>query len=98
MPSDEKRAPVGLRPAETLPLSGRQDLNLRPLDPQSSALPSCATSRSPGPAGRGQVEITAVGGPFAPPAVPGGSGASGPAFPDPHRDPDRRPGEVERLA
>jgi hypothetical protein len=26
-------------------LSGRQDLNLRPLDPQSSALPSCATSR-----------------------------------------------------
>src|SRR4051812_17695330 len=26
--------------------SGRQDLNLRPLDPQSSALPSCATSRS----------------------------------------------------
>src|SRR5690606_1708965 len=30
--------------------SGRQDLNLRPLDPQSSALPSCATSRPP-PAG-----------------------------------------------
>jgi hypothetical protein len=27
--------------------SGRQDLNLRPLDPQSSALPSCATSRPP---------------------------------------------------
>jgi hypothetical protein len=27
--------------------SGRQDLNLRPLDPQSSALPSCATSRYP---------------------------------------------------
>ena len=27
--------------------SGRQDLNLRPLDPQSSALPSCATSRCP---------------------------------------------------
>ena len=25
--------------------SGRQDLNLRPLDPKSSALPSCATSR-----------------------------------------------------
>ena len=25
--------------------SGRQDLNLRPLDPQSSALPGCATSR-----------------------------------------------------
>jgi hypothetical protein len=32
---------TGLRPA-----SGRQDLNLRPLDPQSSALPSCATSRA----------------------------------------------------
>ncbi len=29
-------------------LSGRQDLNLRPLDPQSSALPSCATSRGLG--------------------------------------------------
>lgn len=28
--------------------SGRQDLNLRPLDPQSSALPSCATSRGLG--------------------------------------------------
>ena len=27
--------------------SGRQDLNLRPLDPQSSALPNCATSRHP---------------------------------------------------
>ena len=26
-------------------LSGCQDLNLRPLDPQSSALPSCATAR-----------------------------------------------------
>ena len=25
--------------------SGRQDLNLRPLDPQSSALPNCATPR-----------------------------------------------------
>ena len=25
--------------------SGRQDLNLRPLDPQSSALPDCATPR-----------------------------------------------------
>lgn len=25
--------------------SGREDLNLRPLDPQSSALPSCATPR-----------------------------------------------------
>ena len=32
-------------------LSGRQDLNLRPLDPQSSALPSCATSRHPSGAG-----------------------------------------------
>ena len=27
------------------PLSEREDLNLRPLDPQSSALPDCATSR-----------------------------------------------------
>src|SRR4051812_21146398 len=27
--------------------SERQDLNLRPLDPQSSALPSCATLRGP---------------------------------------------------
>src|SRR5579862_8912201 len=27
-------------------LSGRRDLNPRPLDPQSSALPSCATSRN----------------------------------------------------
>ena len=27
------------------PLSEREDLNLRPLDPQSSALPNCATSR-----------------------------------------------------
>ncbi|SVB06636.1 uncharacterized protein METZ01_LOCUS159490, partial [marine metagenome] len=25
--------------------SGREDLNLRPLDPQSSTLPDCATSR-----------------------------------------------------
>ena len=33
--------------------SGRRDLNPRPLDPQSSALPSCATSRNypPGRAG-----------------------------------------------
>src|SRR3989442_4629650 len=28
--------------------SGRQDLNLRPLDPQSSALPGCATPRPTG--------------------------------------------------
>jgi hypothetical protein len=28
-----------------LPPSGRPDLNRRPLDPQSSALPNCATSR-----------------------------------------------------
>ena len=32
-------------PPYTRTPSGRQDLNLRPLDPQSSALPSCATSR-----------------------------------------------------
>jgi hypothetical protein len=30
--------------------SGRRDLNPRPLDPQSSALPSCATSRHCSPA------------------------------------------------
>ena len=45
----EKGAPEKLRnpcrPVKTW--SGRQDLNLRPLDPQSSALPSCATSRCP---------------------------------------------------
>jgi hypothetical protein len=29
--SDRKRIPAGLWPAETLSLSGRQDLNLRPL-------------------------------------------------------------------
>jgi hypothetical protein len=28
-------------------LSGWRDLNSRPLDPQSSALPSCATARGP---------------------------------------------------
>jgi hypothetical protein len=28
-------------------LSGWRDLNSRPLDPQSSALPSCATARAP---------------------------------------------------
>ena len=33
----------GLLPAHTP--SGRPDLNRRPLDPQSSALPNCATSR-----------------------------------------------------
>ncbi|GAA2230462.1 hypothetical protein GCM10010232_15980 [Streptomyces amakusaensis] len=41
--------------------SGRQDLNLRPLDPQSSALPSCATSRSRAlfglPAGRAEATL-----------------------------------------
>jgi hypothetical protein len=43
----------GGAPADITPpidLSGRQDLNLRPLDPQSSALPSCATSRPGGAA------------------------------------------------
>jgi hypothetical protein len=34
---------IGRWPA--ISLSGRRDLNPRPLDPQSSALPSCATSR-----------------------------------------------------
>ncbi len=47
--------------------SGRQDLNLRPLDPQSSALPSCATSRCVPWCPRGeprektQVNLTAPG-------------------------------------
>ena len=27
--------------------SGREDLNLRPLDPEPSALPNCATPRKP---------------------------------------------------
>src|SRR3954471_18499310 len=40
-----EKGPRRLPPAKTLRPSGRQDLNLRPLDPQSSALPSCATSR-----------------------------------------------------
>ena len=40
-----EKGPRRLSPAKTLRPSGRQDLNLRPLDPQSSALPSCATSR-----------------------------------------------------
>jgi hypothetical protein len=39
--------------------SGRQDLNLRPLDPQSSALPSCATSRPP-PKEPGQLSARAM--------------------------------------
>jgi hypothetical protein len=34
------------RSAEYRALSGRQDLNLRPLAPQASALPGCATPRS----------------------------------------------------
>ena len=40
---DGAASPKRLLPAETL--SGWRDLNPRPLDPQSSALPSCATSR-----------------------------------------------------
>ena len=42
-----KLRPVALRhvSAGIMIQSGRQDLNLRPLDPQSSALPSCATPR-----------------------------------------------------
>ena len=45
--SDATRGSDAMYPGQS-PLdqpSGRQDLNLRPLDPQSSALPSCATSR-----------------------------------------------------
>ena len=44
--------------------SERQDLNLRPLDPQSSALPGCATLRRwiSGAANEGLAEARAVGG------------------------------------
>src|SRR5204862_7916573 len=52
--TDRARDPLGGRPRlyecvlATLPIgwSRRRDLNPRPLDPQSSALPNCATSRS----------------------------------------------------
>ena len=45
--TDRNALTLGCHPtsAGLLRPSGRQDLNLRPLDPQSSALPSCATSR-----------------------------------------------------
>jgi len=42
---DRIRAAASLSPA-VLP-SGWRDLNPRPLDPQSSALPNCATARPP---------------------------------------------------
>ncbi len=51
-----KKAPAGSRLRRPFALSGRQDLNLRPLDPQSSALPSCATSRCPSDLGFPLVE------------------------------------------
>src|SRR5262249_44930113 len=50
----------------TLPLvralswSGRRDLNPQPLDPQSSALPSCATSRCRSPGSRYSVAHTST--------------------------------------
>ena len=34
------------RPELTVPISGRLDLNQRPFDPQSNALPNCATPRA----------------------------------------------------
>jgi hypothetical protein len=40
----QKNAGLG-GPASEIYWSGRQDSNLRPLDPQSSALPGCATPR-----------------------------------------------------
>ena len=57
IPTDDQRSrdfgedrlelePVGgLNESEKEFWSGREDLNLRPLDPQSSALPDCATPR-----------------------------------------------------
>ncbi|GAA2282364.1 hypothetical protein GCM10010149_28800 [Nonomuraea roseoviolacea subsp. roseoviolacea] len=51
------------RPTGLVSPSGRQDLNLRPLDPQSSALPSCATSRCVSvPAGRDVITLAHIGG------------------------------------
>ena len=44
-PSKIKRVLVSQDPS-TIQWSGRLDSNQRPLDPQSSALPSCATSRN----------------------------------------------------
>jgi hypothetical protein len=43
--SDVARAYAGLCGAMRDLVSGRQDLNLRPLGPQPSALPDCATPR-----------------------------------------------------
>lgn len=44
-PPDEKQKPRN-RSNSAAFRSGRRDLNPRPLDPQSSALPNCATARS----------------------------------------------------
>ncbi len=80
--------------------SGRQDLNLRPLDPQSSALPNCATSRvltraladyrtSPADTepcwGRGRTDKSCASPTLA-------------LLLDPHRHLDRGPDEAELLA
>ena len=43
-PQTKKGGPV--RPPSSLAWSGKRDLNPRPLDPQSSALPSCAIARA----------------------------------------------------
>ena len=40
----ERKRP-GTKPWPAISWSGEQDLNLRPLDPQSSALPNCAITR-----------------------------------------------------
>src|SRR6185312_495535 len=46
-PGDDGRASVYVHAALVLPPSGRRDLNPRPPEPHSGALPDCATSRPP---------------------------------------------------
>src|SRR5664279_3484804 len=68
--------------------SGRQDLNLRPLDPQSSALPNCATSRPLNRASRATLSQLAQQ----------LSRLAVPLLPDPDTDLDRGAAEAELLA
>lgn len=82
--------------------SGRQDLNLRPLDPQSSALPNCATSRPHHrfPGVQEESYNTLNGDQKRPPAQPrscanagntAGTRCTGPRVPRSDRSPDPRP-------